>query len=143
MREVAYCHDHDNALTDGLGRRLEPPCGCRLNQDGMVERPVMGRVSTQDLTEKLGDSLMWIDLRTKLVTLLHSQCDQGDQRAKDQLNFVVKHWPGGAAPRAAEFAVKVQTIANQRDLIERLVQDAGREITGTLLDEILVYLRNS
>lgn len=123
---------------------LEPPCGCRITEDDMVEQvPVTGRVSTKDLTERLGESLVWIDLRTKLVTLLHTQADSGDPRARDQLMFISKHWPGGAAPRANEFGILQQSVVNQRELIERMVQDAGREITGTLLDEVLLYLRNS
>lgn len=144
MKEIPHCPAHGNPLRDKDGFVLEPACGCRMTEDGMVEQaPIAGRVSTKDLTARLTDSLMWIDLRTKLVTLLHEQANRGDPRANEQLSFLVKHWPGGAAPRAAEFAVKVQTIANQRDLIERMVEDAGREITGQLLDEVILYLRNS
>lgn len=75
----------------------------------MTDEPSMGRVSTEDLTARLGESLVWVDLRVKLLTLLQKQADEGDPRARDQMEFLSRKWPGGGAPRQDEIKRLEQT----------------------------------
>lgn len=65
--------------------------------------PQVPRTISEDLADRLQESLIWIDLRTKLMTLLSRQSEEGDRRAADQLSFVAKTWPGGGAPRSVEY----------------------------------------
>ena len=85
-------------------------------------QPALPRTKSQeDLSRRLGESLLWIDLRVKLATLLQHQADDGDARARDQLAFLgAGNWPGGAGPRAGEIVRLEQRCAALERLCTRL-----------------------
>lgn len=45
-----------------------------------------------DLYDELNVSLMWINIRTRLVGYLSELANTGDRSAQDQLNFLVQYW---------------------------------------------------
>lgn len=75
--------------------------------------------SDSEMFERLRNSIMWINLRVKLATLLREQIDKGDRVASEQLNFLTKHWPTGSAPLAAERHLLEHTASRIGKLLVR------------------------
>lgn len=104
-------------------------------------KPAVGRVSSRDvdLTTTLGESIMWINLRTKLVGLLQAQADAGDPVARDQLAFLGGGaWPGGAGPRTHQF-VQLETRARTLEALcaraDGLLRIEGDDVTAWIADK--------
>ncbi len=73
-----------------------------------------------DLMARLGESIMWIDLRLKLILLLQKQINEGDEKAASQMGFLSQVWPGGGAPRQNDFRKMEQLAANLGDVIVQI-----------------------
>ena len=73
-----------------------------------------------DLTVLLGESLIWMELRHKLVSLLKEQADAGNAKASAELVFLSTNWPGGGAPRVAEFARLSKSLTDITNFVLRM-----------------------
>lgn len=86
--------------------------------------PVVPRTQSQELAQRFHENLIWIDLRTKLVTLLHEQVNAGDPKAREQLDFLVNSWLGGSGPRQRDFVAleqKIHKLTNENINLKKYV----------------------
>lgn len=122
------------------GEHEWPDCGevgCWQAEHTTDVRMAHGTIPPPDLTEKLTESLMWINIRVKLGLMLQEQADKGDQVARDQLNFLARTWPTGGVPRQHEHALTEQLIRNLGDLVIRSIE--GHTAAQKLIEEAIIH----
>lgn len=114
-----------------------PHCALKVN---------VARTKSRDLTLRLAESVVWTDLRAKLLGLLQQQADKGDQRARDHMEFLSAAWPGGSGPRAHEVN-RLRTLAQQLVSCGRqlAMSATANEKSAALarLDELMKELENA
>lgn len=98
----------------------------------------MARGTEQDLSEKLAETLMWIDLRTTLSAALRARADDGDVEAVRLLNVMAQFWPH-QVPHQHELALKDQLVRNVSDLLVRALETLrgqGLEVRGMVAEAL-------
>jgi hypothetical protein len=86
----------------------------------------MARGTRDDLSQKLTETLYWIDLRTMLVTMLRDKADGGEEKARKQLDFINQFWQG-QVPRQHEHGLLEQLVRNLGDLLVRALEKLSEE----------------